>query len=118
MTKRTLRLMICLILVLVSVLFAIYCVINSDQRLYLSVISVAGTTAILVQEMRNRYAYTSRTISGGQTRLFTRPLYRQTENPLVIRQDSGGQMEVLAYESENRYLKKWLGLSKNCFVTL
>lgn len=82
MTKRTLRLMICLILVLVSVLFAIYCVINSDQRLYLSVISVAGTTAILVQEMRSRYAYTSRTISGGQTRLFTRPLYGQTENPV------------------------------------
>ena len=54
MTKRTLRLMICLILVFVSVLFAIYCVINSDQRLYLSVISVAGTTAILVQEMRSR----------------------------------------------------------------
>lgn len=54
MTKRTLRLIIFLILVLVSVLFAIYCVTNQDQRLYLSIISVVGTTALLIQEIRNK----------------------------------------------------------------
>ncbi len=54
MTKRTLRLIICIILVIISVLFAIYCITNSDKRLYLSIISVVGTGAILAKEIHNR----------------------------------------------------------------
>lgn len=51
MLKRKIRLIFWIILVVVSALFAMYCIINSDKRLYLSIISVIGTGALLIQEI-------------------------------------------------------------------
>lgn len=51
MSRKTIRLIICVILVIISVSFAGFCVVTSDRRLFLSIISVLGTTAILIKEI-------------------------------------------------------------------
>lgn len=51
MIKRTIRLIICLALVVFSAIFAIYCIMYADKRLPLSIISVIGTGAILTKEI-------------------------------------------------------------------
>lgn len=51
MSKKTIRLLICILMVIISVCFLLYCVLKSDRRLGLSVISVLGTAAILLKEI-------------------------------------------------------------------
>lgn len=51
MSKKAIRLLICILLVIISSIFLLYCILNSDRRLGLSVISVLGTTAILIKEI-------------------------------------------------------------------
>ena len=54
MKKRTIRLTVFTILVVISALFAIYCTMTSDKRLYLSIISLIGTSAILAKEIHTQ----------------------------------------------------------------
>ena len=51
MSKKTIRLIICVILVIISVAFAAFCMMTSDRRFVLSIISVLGTAAILIKEI-------------------------------------------------------------------
>jgi hypothetical protein len=51
MSKKKIRLLICIILVIISVLYTAFCLLNSDSRLFLAIISVLGTGAILIKEL-------------------------------------------------------------------
>lgn len=54
MSKKKIRLFISIILVAVSLLYTVYCVIYSDSRLFLAIISVFGTGSILLKEINTK----------------------------------------------------------------